>query len=167
MKRNTLLALALAGSFLAAHAQSSLVDLVNEAQAEWMMGTWEGTTDNGDALTHSFAWDLDKKVIVMKGKASDMAYLGVTAIDPDTGEPKYTGYDNRGAVSKGTWGEESGDVALTIESNSPTDGKRKFAVVFGKAAGGGLELRMHGVDQWGYLQYPAWGTVKMSKKADK
>ncbi|MCB1125697.1 MAG: hypothetical protein KDM81_04320 [Verrucomicrobiae bacterium] len=167
LKRTITLALVLAGSCLAAHAQPSLRDLVNEAQAEWMMGTWEGPTDDGQTLTHTFAWDLDKKIIVMKGKVGDMAYLGITAIDPETGEPKYSGYDSQGTVSKGTWSEESGDVALRIDGHSPTEGKRKIGVVFGKASGGGLQLRMHGVDQWGYLQYPAAMTINLKKKAGK
>ncbi len=164
--KNLTLALALAGSLLTASAQQSLADLVSEAQAEWMFGSWEGWTDNGDKMTHSFGWELDKKVVVMKGKIGEMAYLGVTSMDPKTGEPKYAGYDNQGGVSKGTWADESGDLALTVESTSPTEGTRKFAVVFGKTSGGGLEFRMHGVDEWGYLNYPAMGSIEM-KKAKK
>ena len=165
LARTLTLALVFAGSVLTASAQQSLVDLVSEAQAEWLLGTWEGTMDDGSAVTHSFAWELDKKVIVMKGKLGEMAYLGVTAMDPGTNEPKYSGYDSRGGVSNGSWTEESGDVALTMESTNPTEGTRKFAVVFGKASGGKLEFRMHGIDDWGSLNYPAWGTIELKKKA--
>ncbi len=161
------LSLALSSALVATHAQQSLVQLVNEAQAHWMMGTWEGTTDDGATLTHSFAWDLDRQVVVMRGKAGDMAYMGVTAIDPATGEPTYTGFDNRGAVSKGAWSEEAGDVALTLDSHSPTQGKRKMAVVFGRGSAGTLELRLHGVDDWGYLRYPAGAVVKMKKSTGR
>lgn len=161
------LSLLLSGAMVAVHAQQSLVELVDEARAHWMLGTWEGPTNDGTLLTHTFAWDLDRKVIVMRGKAGEMAYLGVTAIDPATGDPRYTGFDNRGAVSKGTWAEEAGDLALTLESHSPTDGKRKMGVVFGRGADGGLELRLHAVDDWGYLRYPAGAVVKMKKKADR
>jgi hypothetical protein len=164
--RKCTLALALCFSLLTAQAadQSSLAGLVSEAGADWLFGTWQGTSDDGTALTHSFAWDLNKEIIIMRGEMGEMAYLGVTAIDPDAGEPKYTGYDSQGGVSTGAWGEESGDVALRLEINNPTEGKNKMAVVFAQKSGG-LEMRIHGVNDWDSLQYPAWASILMKKKA--
>jgi len=162
-----MLGAALGGLLITAQAQPSLADLVSEAQAEWMLGTWEGTTNDGTLLTHSFAWELDKKVILMRGKVGDMSYLGIASIDSATGEPKYVGFDSQGNQSKGTWADEGGDVALRLDSTGADGAKRKMAVVFGRATGGGLEMRLHQVDQWGYLDYPAGLTIKLKKKESK
>jgi hypothetical protein len=165
--RKLMLGAALGGLLFSTQAQPSLADLVSEAQAEWMFGSWEGTTSDGTALTHSFKWELDKKVVVMSGKAGEMSYLGIASMDQSTGEPKYVGFDNQGNQSTGTWADEGGDVALRLESTTPDGAKRKMAVVFGKASGGGLEMRLHQVDQWGYLDYPAGMTIKLKKKESK
>ena len=54
---------------------------VREAGFEWMIGNWSGTTDDGGTLVHSFAWDLDKHVIVHARQGRELEYLGVTALD--------------------------------------------------------------------------------------
>lgn len=159
-----MLGAALGGLLCSTQAQPTLAGLVGEAQAEWMFGTWEATTGDGTAVTHSFVWELDKKIIIMRGKAGEMSYLGVSSMNAATGEPKYVGFDNQGNQSTGTWADEGGDVALRIESSGPDGEKRKMAIVFGRASGGDLEIRLHQVDQWGYLDYPAGMTLKLKKK---
>lgn len=165
LARKLTLALTLCISLLTvqAVAQSSLADLVNEAGADWMFGTWQGTGDDGTSVSHTFTWELDKKVIIMRGQMGDLAYMGMTAVDPDTYEPKYTGYDNRGGAASGVWGEESGEVVLRLVAKNPTEGKIKMAVVFAQKSGR-LEMRIHGVDDWDDLQYPAWASVLLKKK---
>ena len=150
---------------LSAFAQSpqSLSELVREAGGEWMIGSWEGSTDDGGTLTHSFAWDLDKQVVVMRGKAGEMQYMGVTALDPNTKEPKYIGFDNRGTVSKGTWSEESGTLVLKLESESAESGKRKMGVSFKKSGDGGLEIGLHRVDDAGSVVQPPGGTITLKR----
>ncbi|RME94946.1 MAG: hypothetical protein D6766_04545 [Verrucomicrobia bacterium] len=160
------LAAALCGLAVSLNAQPTLADLVAEAQADWMVGTWVGYADDGTQVTQTFSWDLDKQVIVMRGSAGDMSWMGVTSIDPTTGEPRYVGWDNRGTHSTGTWADEGGDVALRLESKQPDGQTRKMAVVFGRASGGRLEIRFHGVDQWGYIDYPARFSIQLKKKAE-
>ena len=162
-----MLGAALSGALFVGQAQSSLADLVEQGQAEWMMGTWVGTTDNGTTFTHSFSWDLDKQIILMRGEIGDRSFLGITSLDSSTGEPKYVGWDSKGSTSKGTWGEENDGVALRLESTRPGGETRKFAVVFAKTDGGNLEVRFHTVDEWGYLNYPAMGSTTLKKQAKK
>jgi len=150
---------------LSAFAQSpgSLSDLVRDAGGDWMIGSWEGSTGDGGTLTHSFAWDLDKQVVVMRGKAGEMQYMGVTALDPSTKEPKYVGFDSRGSVSKGTWSEESGVLVLKLESENAESGKRKMAVSFKKAGDADLEIGLHRVDDNGEVVQPAGGSITLKK----
>ena len=150
---------------LSAFAQSpgSLSDLVRDAGGDWMIGSWEGSTGDGGTLTHSFAWDLDKQIVVMRGKAGDMQYMGVTALDPVSKEPRYVGFDSRGTVSKGTWSEDSGTLVLKLESESAESGKRKMGISFKKSGDGGLEIGLHRVDDNGAVAQPAGGTITLKK----
>ena len=84
-------------------AQQTLADLVQEANAGWMMGTWKASTDDGSAFTLSLSWDLDRHVVVMHGKGDDMEFKGFSALEPASDQVNYVGFDNRGAVSKGKW----------------------------------------------------------------
>lgn len=167
MKRNRILlglSALLCGGLLGLQAQPSLVELVDEANANWMMGTWVGTMDNGATFTHTFKWDLNKQIIVMRGEIDDMSFMGVTSVDAETGEPKYVGWDSRGSHSKGTWADEGGEPALRIESKTSDGETRKMAVVFGRGTGGTLKIALHGLDEWGYLQTPAFATLELKKK---
>lgn len=147
-----------------AQTPQSLADLVREAGHDWMIGRWEGSTDDGSTLTHSFAWDLDKHVVVMRGKAGEMEYMGVTALDPVSKEPRYIGFDSRGSISKGTWSEESGAVVLKLESDTADGSKRRMGVSFKKAGNGNLELGLHRVEDSGEVVQPAGATIMLKKQ---
>jgi hypothetical protein len=143
-------------------AQQTLADLVQEANAGWMMGTWKASTDDGSAFTLSLSWDLDRHVVVMHGKGDDMEFKGFSALEPASDQVNYVGFDNRGAVSKGKWAMEDGELVLRVESRSDR-GTLKMAAVFASASGGGLSLRLHQVDQWGNLVTPEQTLLRFKK----
>ena len=108
-------------------AQTTLEDMVNQGDAAWMLGKWEGPSEDGTSVTLTFSWDLNKHVVVMHGKVGDeMEFKGFSAIEPGSGEVKYTGFDNRGTVTRGAWGMESGELTLRLESKT-AEGSRKAA----------------------------------------
>ncbi len=143
-------------------AQQTLSDLVQEANAGWMMGSWKATTDDGGTFTLGFSWDLDKHVIVLHGKGDDMEFKGYSVLEPGSAEVTYIGFDARGAVSKGKWGMEDNELVLRVESKTDR-GTWKMAAVFTAASGGGLNLRLHRLDDWGGLITPEQTLLRFKK----
>lgn len=146
-----------------ARAQESLSEMVSQANAEWMLGTWQGSSDDGNTVTIAFSWDLDKHVVVLQSKMGDVEIKGYSALDPVSREVKYVGFDNRGTVSKGGWGLEGGELTLRVESQTMERGPWKMAVVFAGEAASGLEARVHRIDDSGNLVTPARSTLKLKK----
>ena len=166
--RIMLLRLTLAGFLalslsLAARAQSSLVSLVDEANYGWVFGQWKATTDDGAVITLNITWDLNRKVAVLHTSAGDMESKGYTVLVPGAENPTYFGADDRGAVSRGDWNYEGGDLVLRLETSRPNESPMKWAAVFAGGPSTGLEVRMHGIESWGGLSYPANWTLKFKK----
>lgn len=153
---------------VSALAQRSLESLVSDANAEWMFGKWQAETDNGDTVSLSVSWDLEKHVVLLHVKVGDLESKGYTVMEPSAEQPKYYSFDNHGAVGKGAWKVENGDLTLRVESESPDRGPAKMAFVFTGSASTGLQVRMHNVDGSGDLVTPARATFKFTKekKAD-
>lgn len=150
-------------AWVGAQAQTTLEDMVNQGNAAWMFGKWEGPADDGTSVALNFSWDLNKHVVVLHGKVDDMEFKGYSALEPGSDEVKYTGFDNRGVVSRGTWGLESGELTLRLESKT-AEGSRKMAVVFIGSTSQGLEVRLHGVSDSGSVVSPARTTLKLKKQ---
>ncbi len=150
-----------------AQAQPTLESLVSDAKADWMFGQWQAQTENGDTVTLNVSWDLDKHVVVLHVKAGDMESKGYSVLEPKAETPKYYNFDNRGAVGKGSWAMEDGDLVLRLETETPDRGPRKSAFVFTGTSGSGMQVRMHDVDSSGDLATPARLTLKFKKQQKK
>jgi hypothetical protein len=151
------------GLSLAARAQPSLAGLVDEANYGWVFGQWKATTDSGSPITLKVSWDLDRKVAVLHITTEDMESKGYTVLAPGAENPTYFAADNRGSVSRGEWNYEGGDLVLRLETSRPDDSPMKWAAVFTGSPSAGLEVRMHGVESWGGLSYPARWSMKFKK----
>ena len=144
-------------------AQRSLDSLVSEAGAEWMFGQWQAQSDNGDTVTLTVSWDLEKHVVLLHVKASDMESKGYTVIEPKSEMPKYYSFDNKGSVGKGSWAMEGSDLVLRVESESSSRGPWKVGFIFGGSASEGLKVSMHSIESSGDLATPARTTFKFKK----
>lgn len=149
---------------LTTQAQVTLASLANEANAGWMLGTWKGTTDNGDSMELGFKWELDKHMIVLTINAGGMEAKGFTVMEPGAEMPSYMGVDNQGSVSKGNWNYEDGALVLRLETKRPYESPRKWAATFSGSESSGLTVKMHGLESWGGLSYPAMATIKLKKQ---
>ena len=149
-------------TWVGAYAQQTLSDLVEQANAGWMLGKWEAQIDSG-TVTLEFSWDLDKQVVVLHGKTPDMEFKGYSARDPMSAtDVNYYGFDNRGAVTKGAWTLEGEDLVLRIE-NRTSERTTKMGVTFSGSANQGLILGLHGIDSSGNLVTPARVERKFKK----
>jgi len=161
--RLTLASVLALGLSLAARAQTSLAALVEEANYGWMFGQWKATTDSGAAITLKVSWDLDRKMAVLHITTDDMESKGYTVLAPGAENPTYFAADNRGSVSRGDWNYEGGDLVLRLETSRPDESPMKWAAVFTGSPSAGLEVRMHGLESWGGLSYPARWSMKFKK----
>ena len=155
--------LLLAGLLLPAQAQYSLEGLVQEAQAQWMFGQWKDADSGGNTAKINIAWDLKKKMIVLQLQTDDLEAKGYTVLEAGAELPTYLGADDAGAVSKGEWNYEDGVVILRLTTTRPYESPRRWAAVFAGNAASGLELRVHELESWGGLVYPAGMTVRFKK----
>ncbi|MGA1238697.1 MAG: hypothetical protein ACO34E_17750 [Limisphaerales bacterium] len=149
---------------LTTKAQVTLASLANEANAGWMLGSWKGTTDNGDSMELGFKWELDKHMIVLTINAGGMEAKGFTVMEPGSELPSYMGVDNQGSVSKGNWNYEDGALVLRLETKRAYEAPRKWAATFSGSESSGLTVKMHGLESWGGLSYPATATIKLKKQ---
>jgi hypothetical protein len=147
----------------AARAQTSLAGLVEGANYNWVFGEWKASTDTGDSITLKISWDLNRKMVLLHVVAPDMESKGYTALLPGSENPTYFGVDNRGAVSRGNWDQDGGDLVLRLDIARPNDSPLKSAVVFSGSPSSGLEVRMHGLESWGGLRYPAEWRLRFKK----
>ena len=128
--RIVLLGLFTAALSLSTQAQVSLANLTEEADAGWMFGQWKATDDNGNAVSLNIAWELNKKIVILHVKTSEVEAKGYTVLEPGTELPTYLGADDRGAVSKGDWNYEDGELILRLTTSRPYETPRKWAAVF-------------------------------------
>jgi len=149
---------------ISAYAQNSLESLVSEARADWMFAKWQAETENGEKVTLNVSWDLEKHVVVLHVKAGDMESKGYTVLEPNAEMPKYYSFDNQGAVGKGSWNMENGDLVLRVESETDR-GPRKTAFIFSGTSSTGLQVSMHTINSSGDLATPARITFKFKKQS--
>lgn len=93
-------------------AQSSLGDLVREGGNEWLIGTWKVTTDDGDTVTLSYKWELNKNMISASVKTPEFESKGIIITNGSDSEVKQVGADTMGRTTEGLWTGEYGTAIL-------------------------------------------------------
>jgi hypothetical protein len=148
----------------AVQAQETLLDRVTEAKADWMFGKWEATSNDGQSTSLQISWDLNKKVVVFHATMPETEFKSYSAIDQESKQVIYISFDNRGAITRGTWDMENEELVLRVEAWDEQRGKWKMAAVFGGSPTEGLQIRLHGVEGSGALVSPARSTFKFKKQ---
>jgi hypothetical protein len=101
--------LSASASFTLPTQASPLSDLVEQQQAEWLLGSWTSSDEN---VKLTYEYRLEKNIIGVKFKAGDREAEGMIALSPGTQESVYVAVDNQGAVSKGAWTKHEGNLLL-------------------------------------------------------
>jgi hypothetical protein len=156
----TLLAL---GLNTVARAQSSLAEALQQTNASWMLGKWQAQSDDGSTIQLELSWDLSGKLGILHIKTPDNEAKGFTVLEPDSGEISYFGADSQGSVTRGTWSREDGEIVLRVTTQRTQREPWKMGVVFTGSATEGLRLRLHSLQSYGGLVYPANATLHFRK----
>jgi hypothetical protein len=93
-------------------AQVSLGEMVREGGNEWLIDTWKATTDDGDTVTLSYKWELNKHMISVTVKTSEFESKGIIITGDSDTEVRQVGADTLGRTTEGVWTGEYGYATL-------------------------------------------------------
>ena len=129
-------------------AQSSLSDMIAEAQAEWLIKSWEGDVD-GSKVSLSFKWVIEDHVIASHFKGNNSESYSLIAVNPESGEVEQTGYNKDGKKNTGSWGPKDEMPFLKITSKDGEGNSQTMGVGFRLIDKNNIELQIFNVDASG------------------
>jgi len=119
MKNSTLFALVLSAMFLISGASSraeNLAEILESAGLGTLIGTWVDQDTNGQAISLTYTWRIEDRVLGLSIKVPGDNSEGLIAVDPESGEVMHVSADENGGVGMGQWAEESGVATLTLKT---------------------------------------------------
>jgi len=137
--------LALMGLTVAPQAQVTLGDKIAEAEAEWIVGTWEADLD-GNKVSLSYTWAIKDHVLASHFKGNSSETYSLISVNSATGEVEQTGYDKKGKKSKGSWGPKDDMPMLTLTSKDDNGNDRTMGIAFRRIDQNNIELQIFRVD---------------------
>jgi hypothetical protein len=148
-------------------AQQSLRDLAREYGADWLVGQWTATTDDGTEIQLVYKWELDGHLVTVDFKMGEYASHGMIFYVP--GEEKATGLsvDNRGGSAKATWEAQDDKLVSKGERINAEGEVRKYAAVYSKVDAKTIRIALYGLDEEGELTDEPWFTIDYKRKASK
>jgi len=120
--RNTILAVAaiIVIATTGANAQQKLGDLVTEGGFDWLIGSWEATSNEGDKIELVYKWELDKHLLTMLLKWPGSEFRAMIFYKPAEDQIVQITVDNKGGTGKGIW-EADGNKAVLKHEHTGTD----------------------------------------------
>jgi len=148
-------------------AQQSFRDLAKEYEADWIVGRWAATTDNGTEIQLVYRWELEGHLLSVDLKMGEYVSRGMIFFVPDEEKVIQVGVDNRGGRSKGTWEEQDGKLVSKSERIDAEGNVQKSAAVFSKVDAKTIKIALYGVDQYDELNDESWGSLDFKRQVRK
>lgn len=148
-------------------AQQSFRDLAKEYEADWIVGRWAATTDDGTEIQLVYRWELEGHLLTVDLKMGEYASRGMIFFIPGEEKVIQVGVDNRGGRSKGTWEEQDGKLVSKSENIDADGNVQKGAAVFSKVDAKTIKIALYGVDQDGELNDEPWGSLDFKRQVRK
>ena len=152
---------------LSAVSQEPLSQLMEESSTQWMIGNWEGQTDDGSALSQSFVYDLEKRIVISRTTNPGWSAIGITGVDPTTGQVNYTGYSSNGAALSGQWTAEEGVAVLKTKLARAEGEPTELALRYRQVDDKNMVVELLDLDSTGALVEPARGEIKFTRAKAK
>jgi hypothetical protein len=165
MMKHLLLPLVLAATVSLGQAQTKISELLQQVDANWMIGQWEARTGAGELIQFRCWLDLDGTIGLMHVQAPEMELKSVTHLDPDSRDAKYLGFSRDGSISTGTWMEQDGNLTLTVESRHSSGRIWKAGVVHRRVNAQTMRIEIYELSGVGDLMYPARQTIEFQRKS--
>ena len=148
-------------------AQQSFRDLAKEYGADWLVGRWAATTDDGTEIQLVYRWELDGHLLSVELKMGEYASRGMIFFIPAEEKVVGVSIDNRGGRSKGTWEEQDGKLVSKSERIDPEGNVQKSAAVYTKVDAKTIKIALYGLDQDGELNDEPWGSMDFKRQVRK
>jgi hypothetical protein len=145
-------------------AQEKLGDLVAAGGYDWIIGTWEATTEDGQTARSSFTWALDKYVVCNDLQIAGFRYQGLIMSPPEGGDAFDQGADTGGGVWKGTWSSEGDGLVHRVEHTSPDGTARKGDIVYNKVDNDTVTIAIHAVEESGNRSAEPWNKMTYKRR---
>ncbi len=148
-------------------AQQSFRDLAKEYEADWIVGRWTATTDDGTEIQLVYKWELDGHLVTVDLKMGEYVSRGMIFFVPGEEKVVQVGVDNRGGRSKGTWEEQDGKLVSKSENIDADGNVQKSAAVFSKVDAKTIKIVLYGVDQYDELDNEPWFSLDFKRQVRK
>ncbi len=148
-------------------AQQSFRDLAREYGADWVVGRWSATTDDGTEIELVYRWELEGHLLTVDFKMGEFASRGMIFFIPAEEKVVGVSIDNRGGRSKGTWEEQDGKLVSKSERVDAEGKVQKSAAVYTKVDAKTIKIALYGLDQDGELNDESWGSLDFKRQVRK
>lgn len=124
-------------------AQQKLGDLVSEGGFDWLIGSWEATSDEGDKVELVYKWELDKHLITMLLKWPDNEFRAMIFYKPAEDQIVQVTVDNKGGTGKGTWVPDGNRAVLKHEHTGADWQTTKMGIAHSKVDANTMKWEIH------------------------
>jgi len=148
-------------------AQQSFRDLAREYGADWLVGRWAATTDDGTEIQLVYRWELDGHLLTVDIKMGEYASRGMIFYVPGEEKATAVSVDNRGGRTKGTWEVQDGKLVSKSERIDAEGKVQKSAAVYKKVDAKTINIALYGLDEDGELNDESWGSLDFNRQVRK
>ncbi len=144
--------------------ERNLRSSLEQAEAHWLIGTWEHQDPDGDIVRLVFSWDLGDNAILDHVVAPGRESRGISARDPVSGRMEYFGVDDRGGLATGWWSFDADKWVLRGDAHLPDGSLVKIASIHTREGQDSMELKVYRVGAEGEMQTPPLLTRRYERR---
>ena len=147
------------------HGQTKLEE--NEGLSR-LIGNWVSTTDDGQTLTATYRWRLNKNVIISRfDMAGRYAGYGLAYFDPAKNKILHAGVDSLGGLGRGHWQINDDSAIWKLNYIGPDSQERKMGIVYTRDGRKALKTEYYDLDDSGELVGEPRMTTQYDRKPRK
>lgn len=166
MKRNKLTGMVFAVILVAmgsvAISQESLKDVVEQEGLSWLVGSWKGTTDEGQDILISYQWAVDGHAMTSTLDMGEVSSTGMIYFDAGAEQVKQVSINSRGQKSEATWESDYGKAVCKTSMTDQYGDSTDVGVVYSKVNNTTIHIALHGLEN-GELSYDSWFEMDYKK----
>jgi len=145
-----------------AMGQESLKDIVETEGLSWMIGSWKGTTDDGQDILISYQWAADGHVMTSALDMGEVSSTGMMYFDAGAEQVKQVSINNRGQKSEATWESDYGKAVCKTSMTDQYGDSTEVGIVYSKVNDSTIHIALYGLDN-GELAQDPWFELDFKK----